>query len=278
MDKNRPALLVITLAAIMGIFLFSTANGLALFKEVTIKGSTTMLPIVQPCAEAFMAKHPDVSISVQGGGSGIGIASLIDGTCEIASSSRSMKDKEIQRAKEKNVVPYENIIARDALAVIVHPSNPLNKVTRQQLEEIYTGRNSDWSQLGGRKGKIVVISRETSSGTFETFNDLVLEKKRVRPDALFSASNQAVAQTVKQTPAAIGYIGHGYLSPAVKAMAVDGVYPELKNVKSGTYVLARNLFMYTNGEPKGLAKEFIEFILSEEGQKLVQETGFLSVN
>lgn len=277
MNKKRTANFAITLAAILGIFLFSAVNRLALFKEVTIKGSTTVLPIVQSCAETFMANRSDVSLSVQGGGSGLGIASLIDGTCEIASSSRSMKSKEIQRAKEKNVVPYENVIARDALAVIIHPSNPLDKVTRQQLKKIYTGEISNWSQLGGHKGKIVVISRDTSSGTFETFNDLVLEKKRVRPDALFSASNQAVAQTVKQTPAAIGYIGHGYLSPVVKAIAVDGVYPELENLKNATYVLTRNLYMYTNGEPKGPVKDFIEFVLSEEGQNLVQKAGFLPV-
>ena len=246
-------------------------------KNLTIKGSTTVLPISQSCAEAFMNMHSDVNISVQGGGSGVGIASLIDGTCDIADASRPIKDKEIKKAKDNGVDAYENVVALDGIAVIVHPSNPVDGLSLEQIKKIYTGEVSNWKDLGGKDMKIVVISRDSASGTFETFNDLALDDERVRADALLQASNQAVAQAVSRTNGSIGYVGLGYLSSSVKGVAVDGVEPTKANVVDGSYKLARKLFMYTDGEPKGLVKEFIKFVLSDEGQELAGKAGYIAL-
>jgi len=265
---------------IIGLLSITLAGGvfaLAGKDEITIKGSTTVLPIAQSCAEAFMNQHSDVDISVQGGGSGVGIASVIDGTAHIGDTSRAAKDSEKETAKQNGVDLYENVVAMDGIAVIVHPSNPVSELSLDQIKDIYTGKISDWKDVGGEKGKIVVISRDSSSGTFETFNELALDKERVRPDALMNASNNAVAQTVARTPAAIGYVGLGYLSSSVKGVTVNSVEPTNENVINGSYSLARKLFMYTNGKPQGAVADFINFILSKDGQKLVDKAGFVSL-
>ncbi|HOO47076.1 MAG TPA: PstS family phosphate ABC transporter substrate-binding protein [Deltaproteobacteria bacterium] len=256
----------------------SGTSSVAAGPDLTIKGSTTVLPIAQITAEVFMEQNQGINISVQGGGSGVGIASLIDGTTDIADASRKIKDKEIDIAKAAGVDPYENVIAMDGIAVVVHPKNPISSLTREQIKSIYTGNISDWSEVGARSGRIIVISRDSSSGTFETFEELALDKEKVRPDALTTASNQAVAQTVAQTPGAIGYIGLGYLSGKVKDIKVDNVKCTRKDIISGKYCLSRPLFMYTNGAPAGNAKRFIDFVLSDEGQKMVEEEGFVGLN
>ncbi|KUK23355.1 MAG: Phosphate ABC transporter substrate-binding protein, PhoT family [Thermotoga petrophila] len=250
---------------------------LAQAKDISMVGSTTVLPIAQACAEEFMDLNPNVNVSVKGGGSGVGIAALIDGTCDIANASRPMKVGEIRKAKEKGVNPVAHVIAKDGIAVVVHPSNPINGLTLEQLKAIYTGKINNWKEVGGRDMKIVVVSRDSASGTYETFHELVLKGEKLRGDALLLASNQAVATTVVQTEGAIGYIGLGYLSQKVKALKIDGIAPSKETVVDGSYKLARPLFMYTNGEPKGLVKEFIDFVLSPEGQKIVEEQGFIPV-
>jgi phosphate transport system substrate-binding protein len=272
--KNKGLLMVLT--AVVGVGLISGLYAFAA-KTITIKGSTTVLPIAQSCAEAFMNKHSDVNISVQGGGSGVGIASIIDGTADIGDASRAIKDKEKATAAEKGVNVYENVVAADGIAVIVHPSNAMSALTKDQIKMIYTGKISNWKDVGGNKAKIVIVSRDSSSGTFEAFNEMALDKEKVRPDALLNASNQAVATTVAKTPGAIGYIGLGYLSSAVKAVKVNGVNCTKPNVVNGSYPLARNLYMYTNGKPQGAVKDFIDFIMSPEGQKLVDKAGFVAV-
>ncbi|RLB00594.1 MAG: phosphate ABC transporter substrate-binding protein [Deltaproteobacteria bacterium] len=244
---------------------------------ITIKGSTTVLPIAQATAEVFMDRHPEVNISVQGGGSGFGIASLIDGSTDIADASRPMKEKEIIKARSKGVYPHEIIVAKDGIAIIVHPSNPVYNLTSDQILDIYSGKISDWSSLGGKNMKIVVVSRDTSSGTYEAFEELALKGERVRPDALTTASNQQVAMTVANTPGAIGYIGLGYLSSRLKAVKVNGIPCTADTVISGKYPLSRPLFMYTNGKPKGIIKDYIGFVLSEEGQRLVREQGYVGI-
>ncbi len=244
---------------------------------ITIKGSTTVLPIAQATAEVFMDRHPEVNISVQGGGSGFGIASLIDGSTDIADASRPMKEKEIIKARSKGVYPHEIIVAKDGIAIIVHPSNPVDNLTSDQILDIYSGKISDWSSLGGKNMKIVVVSRDTSSGTYEAFEELALKGERVRPDALTTASNQQVAMTVANTPGAIGYIGLGYLSSRLKAVKVNGIPCTADTVISGKYPLSRPLFMYTNGKPKGIIKDYIGFVLSEEGQRLVREQGYVGI-
>lgn len=254
-----------------------TANTFAADKTITMQGSTTVLPIAQRTAEVFMDRHPEVKISVQGGGSGVGIAGIIDRTCDIGDASRSMKEQELSNAVSKGVNPKANFVAMDGIAVIVHPSNKVSGLTKNQVKDIYTGKISDWSQLGGEKQKIVVISRDSASGTFESFGELALDKEKVRADALMQASNQAVASTVAKTPGAIGYVGLGYISSQVKALTLNGVMPSAQSVLSSKYTLSRPLFMYTNGSPQGVVKDFLNFVLSEEGQKLVEEEGFVGL-
>lgn len=245
--------------------------------EITIKGSTTVLPIAQAAAEAYMNANPDVSISVQGGGSGVGISSLIDKTTDIGNASRPIKDAELQQAASRGVKPKAHVIAMDGIAVVVNPSNGIKNLTKKQVKDIYTGKISDWSQLGGKSGKIVVISRDTSSGTYEAFSALALNKARFRPDALLQASNQAVATAVAKTPSAVGYIGLGFLNNSVKAVTIDGVECSRETVLSGEYPYARPLFMYTNGAPKGEIKNFLEFVTSPEGQAIAEQQGYVGL-
>jgi phosphate transport system substrate-binding protein len=267
-----------TALVLLGLFVVGTGlQGEASAKDITIKGSTTVLPIAQITAEVFMEQHPDVKISVQGGGSGVGIAALIDGTCDIGDASRSMKEQELNAAVEKGVDPKANLVAMDGIVVIVHPSNKLAGFSKQQLKDIYTGKISDWSALGGLKQKIVVISRDSASGTFESFGEMALDKAKVRADALMQASNQAIASIVSKTPGAVGYVGLGYISSKIKAVSIEGVIPTHEAVLSNKYKLARPLFMYTNGSPQGVVKEFLDFALSAEGQKLVEEAGFIAL-
>lgn len=270
--SNSIFLVLITLS-----FVLTSFGILAAEKAIVLKGSTTVLPIAQPCAEVFMDQSPNIDISVQGGGSGVGIASLIDGTCDIGNSSRPAKEEEIKTAQEKGVEIYANIIARDAIAVIVNPANQVEGLTLDQIKDIYLGKISNWSEIGGKDQAIVVVSRDSASGTFETFNELVLKKEKLRPDALMQASNAAVATTVATTRGAIGYVGLGYVTDKVKAIKVNNTLPSKETVNDNSYPLARPLFMYTNGQPEGTIKEFLDFVLGAEGQKLVEENGFLSV-
>jgi len=245
--------------------------------RLVIQGSTTVLPIAQNCAEVFMQNNPKIDISVRGGGSGTGMAALVDGICDIADSSRPIKSKELEKAVSRKVDPVAHVVAMDGIAVIVNTSNPVSKLSLAQLKNIYTGKVSNWSQLGGENKELVVISRDVASGTYECFSKLALKKARVRPDALLQASNAAVLSTVKRTKGAIGYVGMGYLSSDVKGLSVDGVRPSIETVQKGTYPISRPLFMYTNGKPKGLAKDFIDFVLSEDGQRIVGKQGFVSL-
>jgi phosphate transport system substrate-binding protein len=275
--KNRisaAALLVILITAfIMAHAPISHAAG----QPITVKGSTTVLPIAQAAAEVFMEKNPGIQVSVQGGGSGVGIASLLDKTTDVADSSRKIKTEEVDKAKASGINTNEIPIALDGIAVIVNQANPLKGLTREQIQGIYTGKISDWSQVGGKKMKIVVVNRDTSSGTYEAFEALALNKEKVRPDALTTASNQAVAQTVAQTPGAIGYVGIGYLSKKVKSVTVDRIACTRTTVLSKKYPLSRELYMYTNGAPAGDVKKFIDFVLSKEGKKIVEEEGFIGL-
>ncbi len=271
------------LAAALGMATQVCICGLAGAKEgnrLSIQGSTTVLPIAQPTAEEYMdladmGLLPEADITVRGGGSGVGIAALIDGTIDIADASRAIKSEEIEEAKAKGIEPFATVIAKDGICVIIHPSNSVKGLSLEDLKAIYTGQISEWSKVGGEAKPIVVISRDTASGTFETFNELALKEEKARDDALMLASNQAVATTVAKTPGAIGYVGLGYLSDKVKALEIDGVEPSEKTVVSGEYKLSRPLFMYTNGKPKGLAKKFIDFVLSLAGQRIVEDVGFV---
>lgn len=246
-------------------------------EEINIVGSTTVLPIAQLTAEVYMDNNPDVSITVGGGGSSIGAKALLAGTCDIADCSRPLKTKEMVKAAEAGIEPKPHIVAMDGIAVVVNPANALKDISIENIKAIYTGSISDWSELGLNGGKIVVISRDSSSGTFEAFNKLALKKARVRPDSLLQSSNKAVVQTVAQTPGAIGYIGMGYLNNSVKAVSVNGIEPTKETVLSKVYPISRPLYMYTNGAPKGKVKEYLDFVKSEKGQKLAEGEGFVGL-
>lgn len=245
--------------------------------QLTCSGSTTVLPIAQAAAEAFMAKYPDVNVSVRGGGSGVGVAALISGSTDIANSSRPMKSKEVTQAKGKGINPVAYFVANDGIAIIVNNSNSVKDLSLKQLKEIYTGKITNWNQLGGKNLPIVVISRDVASGTFEVFNEKALQSAKVIDSAQMLASNNAVASTVGDTPGAIGYVGLGYMTDKVHALNIDNVMPTEKTVKDKSYKLSRKLYMYTNGKASGNAARFISFIQSAEGQKIAETAGFISL-
>lgn len=263
---------ILTVLALLAVPAFGQSN------RLTIAGSTTVLPIAQAAAEAYMDLHPEINISVRGGGSSVGIASVMTGTANIGNASRHVKTKELATARENGIELYENIVANDGIAVVVNPSNTINGLTTAQLKSIYAGEVQNWKELGGTNKPIVIISRDTSSGTFEVFNKLVMKNVPVAASALKLASNNAVASTISNTPGSIGYVGLGYLNDSVKAITIDKVMPTKKTIQSKEYPIARTLQMYTNDEPTGLTKKFIDFILSTEGQKIVEEQGFISLN
>ncbi len=246
--------------------------------EITMNGSTTVFPIAQRAAEVYMDAHLNVTISVEGTGSGNGIAALIDKTTDIANSSREIKAEEVDKAKANGVNPYETPIALDALSIVIHPSNPVNNLTQDQVKKIYTGEITNWKDVGGPDLYIVVVSRDSSSGTYEAFIELALGKDtKITDKALSQASNQVVKNTVATTEGAIGYIGLGYVDESVKAISFEGVTPNKENALNKTYPLSRYLYMYTNGEPTGAVKEFIDFVLGEEGQIIAEEVGFIRI-
>ena len=259
-------------------------------KPVQIKGSDTMVNLAQAWAEKYMENDPGEFIAVTGGGSGTGLASLISGSCDIAMSSRNIKDKEIELAKKKGIVPHEIKVALDGLAVVVHPANPVNKLTLDQLADIFTGRVADWKDIGGQPGKIVILSREVNSGTHVYFKEHVLQKGDLSsqvefaPAALMLSSSQAIADEVAGNSGAIGYYGMGYISPQQKAVLTakdaksEYEAPSIENVINGKYPISRPLFFYTKGEPAGAVKKFVQFALSKEGQEIVLATEFVPVS
>ena len=269
--KFNKILLIATLISLMVAPIWAKGN------KITIAGSTTVLPIAQATAEVFMDKNPEINISVRGGGSSVGIASIIAGPVDIGDASRHIKSKELVQAREKGINPYENVIANDAIAIILHKDNPINGLTLEQIKDIYTGKIQNWKEVGGPNRPIVIISRDVSSGTFEVFNKKVLRGAIGASGSLMLASNNAVATTVKDTPGAIGYAGLGYVTDEIKAIKVNGILPSKQTVQNKKYPIARTLHMYTNGTPKGIVKDYIDFILSTEGQELIEEQGFISV-
>jgi phosphate transport system substrate-binding protein len=247
-------------------------------QSISLKGSDTVLPLAQAEAEEFMVENSGKSVTVTGGGSGVGITALIDGEVDIATASREMKSEEIEAAKTNGINPVETTIAYDGISVIVNPQNPVTQLTFDQLRGIYNGSVSNWKDIGGEDKEIVVISRDSSSGTYEYFKEEVLQGDEYRADALTQPATGGIVGEVSQNTNAIGYIGVAYLDESVKALNLDAgngsEAPTSENILSGAYPLSRALYFYTNGEPSGLTKEFIDFVTSEEGQSLVTEVGY----
>lgn len=253
---------------------------------ITIKGSDTMVHLVSNWAEDFMRRNPDIEVSVTGGGSGTGIAALLNGTTDICAASREIKDREMELALQKNIHPNEIAVARDGIAVVVHPDNPLTELTLEQIGGIFTGRFLRWSNVGGADEKIEVLSRESSSGTYVFFQEIVLNKQDYKQDAKLLPATSSIIQSVSTDKLAIGYVGLGYALAArdqLKILAVKSddklpaVMPSENTVKSGQYPIARPLYLYLDGEPKGTVKTFIDFCLSPEGQAVVTDTGYIAV-
>ncbi len=274
MRKSIFKTIIVLIAAMAISFMFSGCSKDASSK-VTVKGSTTVLPITQKAAEDFYNKHK-IGVSISGSGSGNGIKALLDKSTDIAMASREMKGKELEAAKEKGIKTKEITVALDMIVPVVHPDNPVKNLSMDQLKAIYDGSISNWKKLGGKDENIVVISRDTSSGTYEVWSKLVLKKADVRNDALLQASNGAVASAVTKNPRAIGYVGYGYLDDSLRAVNVNGVEATIKNGKSGKFPVSRKLYLYVDEDNLSAdAQKFIDFLLSDEGQKIVKEIGFL---
>lgn len=246
----------------------------AVAKGIKIDGSTTVGPISKSFAALFMKKYK-VPVTVSESGSGNGAKSLINGSCDIADMSRSMKPQELAAAKAKGINPVAHVAALDGIAMVVHPSNPVRSLTKTQIADIYTGRVTNWRQVGGPNFPVVVIQRESNSGTQETFRELVLDKRKVVRSAETQASNGAVKNRVSQTRGAIGFLGLGYVDSSVKPIAVNKVMPSVATVKNNTYPLSRPLFMYTNGTPKGMVAKFIDLPKTPDGKRIIRELGFV---
>jgi phosphate transport system substrate-binding protein len=241
-----------------------------------IDGSTTVGPIADAFAEYFKSVDPKLEITVKKTGSGDGAAALIDSRCDIATMSRFMKPEEFTKAVGNNVLPVAWTVAMDGVCVVVHPSNPVAKLTSEQVRDIYTGKITNWSQVGGPSMPIVVISRDTSSGTYETFETLIMKKQPMAAGVEYVNANPQAQARVRTTQGAVGYVGLGFLE-GVKALTIDGVAPSRQTVANGTYPLSRPLFMFTNGFPKlgSVVYRFVTFYLSEKGQELIEAKGYV---
>lgn len=247
--------------------------------KVVVDGSTTVGPIAKAFAEYCKTHKPGLEISVSESGSGNGAKSLINGTCDIATMSRPMKDNELEAAEKKGVKPVQHTVAMDGLAVVVNPGNPVKELSSAQLRDIYTGKVTNWKDVGGPKLKIIVVGRDTNSGTYETFETKVLNKMEVVASAEIVGASGGVIQRVASTRGAIGYVGLGFTTSEVKILPVDGILPATETVLANTYPIARPLFFYTNGTPKAESAvgEFVGLKDTAAGRDLVEAAGFVAI-
>ncbi|MFH1371576.1 MAG: phosphate ABC transporter substrate-binding protein [Planctomycetota bacterium] len=254
---------------------------------IQVKGSDTIVNAAQMVSEEFMKDYPHVFVAITGGGSGVGIASLINGTCDVATASREMKAKEIEIANKHGVNPKEFTVAYDGVALIVNENNPVERLSIEDLHKIYTGKATNWKEFGGKDMKIVTLSREVSSGTHMYFKEEVVQlgqkgnTEEFSETTLLLSSSQAIVEEVAANETAIGYLGMGYVSDRTKAVLVaknnQFYYPDVNNVLQKKYPLSRGLYFYTNGEPQGVTKLFVDFALGPKGQQQFVETGFVPV-
>lgn len=246
-----------------------------------IKGSDTVLPLTQALSEMYMNEHPSASVTVTGGGSGVGISALMEGTTDLAMASRRIKFSEKMKMKQAKHQPEEVVVAYDALAVIVNPENPVNRLTREQLEGIFRGKITNWKEVGGEDAKIVVYSRETSSGTYEFFKESVLRNKNYMSSILSMPATGAIIQSVRQTKGAIGYVGLAYLNPYVKAVAVsyDGgkkfVTPSIESAIRKEYPVVRPLYYYYDKANEKAVQPFLEYLDTPQAREKTLDLGFI---
>jgi phosphate transport system substrate-binding protein len=254
---------------------FSSANA----DRLVIKGSDTLgAKLVPQLAEQFKAQHPGTTFDIAAEGSTTGIAAIIDGTAQIGMSSRRAKSSEIGAASAKGINMKPTVVAYDGIAVIVNAGNPVKSLTKKQVEQIFTGEVTDWSAVGGSGGKISVYTRNTSSGTYSDFKELAMKKRDYAPGSQKMAGNEQIASEVGKNPAGIGYVGMAYTKASgVKVASIDGASPSIQSVQNHSYPYWRPTFYYTNGEPSGIAKSFLDFTLSSAGQKIVNQVGFVPI-
>ena len=281
----------LAIALVLGLLLSgcrSTPTGPETDSQTIVnKGSDTIVNLALAWAEAYHQVEPEVSISVTGGGSGTGIAALINGTLDLANASRQIKPEERKQAEANGIIPVEFVVARDAIAIIVNPNNPVEQLTIGQLSDIYSGKIINWSQVGGEDRPIVKLSRETNSGTHVYFLEIVLrrgdseDKTLFSPDTLLLPSSEGITAEVRDNPNAIGYDGLGYVTPDVKVIAVAAdqsgpfVLPSGDTVNNGQYPIARDLYMYSADQPTGRVLDYLNWILGPEAQRIVSELGFV---
>ena len=242
-------------------------------EKLSIGGSTTVQPLSERWAGVFSKTHTGLKIDVMGGGSTAGVKGVIKGTLDIGGISRELEEDERNMCPELRAIP----VALDAIAIIVNPKNPVEEVSLEELSSVFCGEIIGWEKLGGPSEPIIVVSREEGSGTRKTFEEKVLKGRRMTARAEFFDSNAAVKEKVKTTPWAIGYISLGYADESVKILRVNGIPCTPETARSGKYPLTRKLYYVVKGEPKGIVREFINFVLSDEGQKIVEEEGYIRV-
>ena len=266
-------------ATIFAALMLGPAQSALAGENIIIDGSTTVGPIAKAFAEFYKESHPDVNITISESGSGNGVKSLINKACNIANLSRFMKDSEFKSCVANGVLPVAHVVAFDGLAVIVNPKNKIRSLTMSDIAAIYTGKITNWKKLGGDDAKIVVVSRDTNSGTYETFNELVLKKAKIVKDAEYVGSNGQARTRVNTTKDAIAYVGLGFVDDTVKPLSVEGILPNAKSITSGKYPIARPLFMFTNGYPKmgGDIFNFVTLHLSGEGREIISDLGYIPV-
>jgi phosphate transport system substrate-binding protein len=254
-------------------------TGEARADKLVIKGSDTLgAKLVPQLAEQFKAQHPGTTFDIAAEGSTTGIAAIIDGTAQIGMSSRRAKPAEMSAASSKGINMKPTIVAYDGIAVIVNSANSIKSLTKKQVEQIFTGEVSDWSAVGGSGGKISIYTRNTSSGTYSDFKELAMKKRDYAGGSQKMAGNEQIAAEVGKNANGVGYVGLAYTKASgIKVMPIDGVLPSVQSVHAKTYPYARPTFYYTNGEPSGLAKQFLDFTISGAGQKIVQQVGFVPI-
>lgn len=242
--------------------------------ELNLAGSTTVQPLAEVLGASFESLHPDVMIYVQGGGSSVGVRSAADQSVDIGMASREVKESELEENPELVV----HTIARDGIAIVAEPGCTVENLTREQVRQIFSGEITNWSELGGGDMVITVVAREEGSGTRAAFEDMVMDEALIAENAILQPSNGAVRTTISVTPGSIGFLSFGYLDDTTKPVAIDGNLPTEENASSGAYSVVRPLNMVTYGDPEGIAKAFLDFVLSEDGQAIVVEEGYLKVN
>jgi phosphate transport system substrate-binding protein len=267
--KKRSLLLLLSIFAVILPLAFTGCSG-GNESTITEAGSTTVQPLAEKCAQVFMSENPDVSITIQGGGSSVGVKSADEGTVDIGAASRELKDSEPALVK--------HLLAKDGIAIACNPSNNVTGLTKEQVKEIYAGTITNWSDVGGPDEDIHVVAREEGSGTRAAFEEMVMgEETLITETAILQPSNGALRTTVASDPMAIGFLSFGYLDSSVKSISIDGVEGTKENALNGSYPIVRPLYFLTKEQPTGIVKEFIDFCLSTDGQKIAEEEGYIPV-